>query len=145
MPCCPFLIPPLLLKYMILLIDFLKNPLTLFPTFILSLIKTLFSSATFIKHFLLHQLSIYNKNSKETKKHPREVFYKKEVLKHFAKFTRKHLCRSLFFIKVTGVSLLKKRLRHRCFPATFLKFLRISFSQDTSGRLLLKIFFCDAT
>ena len=34
------------------------------------------------------------------KKHPPEVFYKKGVLKNFAKFTGKHLCESLFFNKV---------------------------------------------
>ena len=32
-----------------------------------------------------------------TQKQPPEVFYKKGVLKNFAKFTAKHLCRSLFF------------------------------------------------
>ena len=30
-------------------------------------------------------------------KQPPEVFYKKDVLENFAKFTEKHLCRSLFF------------------------------------------------
>ena len=47
------------------------------------------------------------------------MFCKKDVPKTFAKFTGKHLCRSLFFDKVAGVcsvTLLKKRLRHRCFP-----------------------------
>ena len=34
-----------------------------------------------------------------------EVFYKKGVLIIFAKFTGKHLCQSLFFNKVAGVSL----------------------------------------
>ena len=31
-----------------------------------------------------------------------EVFYKKGVLRNFAKFTGKHLCQSLFFNKVAG-------------------------------------------
>ena len=35
-------------------------------------------------------------------------------------------------------TLLKKRLWHRCFPVNFAKFLRRPFSQNTSGRLLLK-------
>ena len=35
------------------------------------------------------------------------------------------------------VSLLKKRLWHRCPPANFAKFLRATFLQNTSGRLLL--------
>ena len=33
-------------------------------------------------------------------KQPPEVFYKKGVLRNFAKFTGKHLCHSLFFNKV---------------------------------------------
>ena len=37
--------------------------------------------------------------------------------------------------------LLKKTLRHRCFPVNFAKFLRPSFLQNTSGWLLLDISF----
>ena len=47
---------------------------------------------------------------------------------------------SLFFNKVTGLrpaTLLKKRLWHRCFPVSFVKFLRKLFLHSTSGRLLL--------
>ena len=56
-----------------------------------------------------------------------EVFCEKGVLKHFAKFPRKHLCHSLFFNKVAGL------LWHRGFPVNFVKFLRTPFSQNTSG------------
>ena len=52
-----------------------------------------------------------------------EVFCKKGVLKNFTKFTGKHLCKSPFF----NITLLKKRLWHRCFPVNFVKFLRTSF------------------
>ena len=41
-----------------------------------------------------------------------EVFFKKDVLENFAKFTGKYLCLSLFFNKVAGLrpaTLLKKR------------------------------------
>ena len=38
-----------------------------------------------------------------------------------------------------GCFSIKKRLWHRCFHMNFAKFLRISFLQDTSGRLLLMI------
>ena len=65
---------------------------------------------------------------------------KQYVLRNFAKLTGKHLCQSLFFNKVAGLrpaTLLKKRLLHRCFPVNFAKFLKIPFSQKTSGRLLL--------
>ena len=40
------------------------------------------------------------------------MFYKKGVLKYFAKFTEKQLCQSLFFKNVAGLmpaALLKKR------------------------------------
>ena len=36
------------------------------------------------------------------KKQPPEVFYKKGVLRNFAKLTVKYLCQSLFFNKVAG-------------------------------------------
>ena len=49
-----------------------------------------------------------------------EVFWKKGVLRNFAKFTGKHLCQSLFFNKVAG-------LRPGCFPVNFTKFLRTPF------------------
>ena len=55
---------------------------------------------------------------------------KKGVPKNFAKFTGKHLIRSLFLNKVAGLSqatLLKERLRHRSSPVNFAKFLRTSF------------------
>ena len=59
-----------------------------------------------------------------------EVFYKKDVLRNFAKFTGKHLCRTLFFNKVAGLrptTLFKKSLWHRCFPVDFAKSLRAPF------------------
>ena len=65
-----------------------------------------------------------------------EVFYKKGVLRNFAKFTGKHLYASLFFNKVAGlrpVTLLKERVWHRCFPVNFAKFLEHLFLQNTSG------------
>ena len=59
-----------------------------------------------------------------------EVFLKKDVLRNFAKFTRKHVRQSLFFNTVAGLrpaTLLKKRIWHRCFPVNFAKFLRKPF------------------
>ena len=46
----------------------------------------------------------------------------KAVLKHFAIFTRYHLCWSLPLIRF-----IKKKLQHRCFPVNFARFLRASF------------------
>ena len=63
------------------------------------------------------------------------VFCKTGALKNFAKFTGKHLCQSLFFNKVPGLTpltFLKKRLWHRCFPVSFANFLRIPFLYRTA-------------
>ena len=60
------------------------------------------------------------------------MFYKKGVLRNFAKFTGKYLCRSPFFNKVTCLrpaTLLKKRFWHRCFPVWLL--LEIHFVPKT--------------
>ena len=70
-----------------------------------------------------------------------EMFCRKGVLRNFAKFTRKRLCQSLFFRKVTGLrpaTLLKKRLWHRSFPVNFTKFLKIPFSTEHLRWLLYK-------
>ena len=73
----------------------------------------------------------------------REVFCKKVALRNFAKFTGKHLCHSLFFNKVAGLTpatLLKKRLWLRCFPVNFAKFLRMRtpfFTEYLRSLLLL--------
>ena len=58
------------------------------------------------------------------------MFSKKGVLRNFAKFTGKYLCKNLFFNNVAGSGLLrsiKKILWHRHFPVSFEKFLRRSF------------------
>ena len=71
---------------------------------------------------------------------PEVLCYLKGVLWNFSKLVGKHLCQSLFFSKVACLrpaTLLKKRLRHSCFPVNFAKFLRIPFLQNTSRRLLL--------
>ena len=65
-----------------------------------------------------------------------EVFCKTGVLRNFAKFTIKHLPQSLFSNKVAGwdCNFIKKKLRHRCFPVNFAKFLRkLFFSENISG------------
>ena len=51
-----------------------------------------------------------------------KVFYRKCVLRNFAKFTGKHLCQSLFFNKVAG-----NRPVPECFPMNFSKFLKAPF------------------
>ena len=68
-----------------------------------------------------------------------EVFYKKNVLRNFAKFTGKHLRQSLYFNKVAGrlPTLFKKWLWHRCFPVHFAKFLATPFFIEQLRWLLL--------
>ena len=54
------------------------------------------------------------------------------VLINFVSFTRKYLCWSLFFNKVTGLNVcnsIKKRLQHSCFSVKFANFLRTLFLQ----------------
>ena len=58
------------------------------------------------------------------------------VLRNFTKFSGKHLCQGL---QSCSATLLKKGLWYLCFPVNFPKFLRTSFLQNTSGRLLLII------
>ena len=67
----------------------------------------------------------------------RRCSIKKGVLRNFTKLTRRHLCWSLFLIKLQALTLLKKRL-----AVNFVKFLRIPFLQNTSGRLLLALTTC---
>ena len=61
------------------------------------------------------------------------------MLTKFATFTGKHLCQSLVFNKVEKSLFFKNRPWHRYLPVNFAKFLRTSFLQNTSGRLLLNI------
>ena len=61
---------------------------------------------------------------------------KKGVLRNFTEFTGKHLCQGLFFNKVAR---LKKETLAQMFSVNFMKFLRTTFLQNTSGRLLLTI------
>ena len=94
---------------------------------------------SFTGKFLLNRNN-YSSHNQKCQKEPPEVFYKRSVLKNFAKFTGKYLCQSLFFNKVAGLrpaTLLKKRLWHRCFPVNFAKFLGTPFLQNTSGQMLL--------
>ena len=62
---------------------------------------------------------------------------RKGVVRDFAKFTGKHLCQVLLFNKVASPEPATLLKNHRRFPVNFAKFLRRSFSQNTSGQLLL--------
>ena len=71
-------------------------------------------------------------------KQPPEVFYKKGVLKNIAKFTGKHLCQSLFLIRLQAF--MKKEALAQVFSCGFCKISkRTPFSQNISVRLLLSV------
>ena len=79
---------------------------------------------------------IRDQRSKNYRSSHQSCSMKKDVLRNFTKFTGKHLCQSLFFNKVVGlrpVTLLKKRLWHRCFLVNFVKFLRHRFYRTPLG------------
>ena len=65
---------------------------------------------------------------------------KKGVLRNFAKFTGKHLCQSVFFNKVAvaACNFIKKETQAPVFSCEFCEISKNTFSQNTSGRLLLK-------
>ena len=66
----------------------------------------------------------------------RRCSVRKGIFRNFTEF-RTPVPESLFFFMAQPATLLKKRLWHRCFPVSFAKFLRTTFLQSTSGRLVL--------
>ena len=70
----------------------------------------------------------------------RRYYIKKMFLKTSQNFTGKHLCRSLFFNKFAGpTTLLKMRLRYKCFPVNFENVFRTISLQNTFEQLFLGI------
>ena len=61
------------------------------------------------------------------------------VLKYFVIFTKKHLCWSIFQIKLQACRVIGKRLQHWCFPLHVKKFLRTPILKNIRERLLLII------
>ena len=63
-----------------------------------------------------------------------EVFYKKGVLRNFAKFTRKHLRQSLFLIKLQAeaCNFIKKETLTQVFSCKFCKISKTTFSYRTA-------------
>ena len=77
---------------------------------------------------------------KKVQKQPPQEFYKKDIFEHFAKFTGKHLCQSLFFkrLQAWGLQFYQKRNSDSgLFPVNFAKFSKTTFLKKTSERLLL--------
>ena len=64
-----------------------------------------------------------------------QIFLKIGVLKNFANFTEKHLCSSLFLIKLQAL----RRESNTCFPVKFARFLRAPFFRENLLWLLLNV------
>ena len=64
------------------------------------------------------------------------MFFKIGILKNFTNFTGKHLCWSLFFIKL-ACNFIKKRLQHRRFPVKSANFFRTAIFTEHLRWLLL--------
>ena len=67
----------------------------MFPVFIISMFAIRRLLGQQFEHYT-HKLSIINRSSRP------EVFYKKDVLRNFAKFTGKQMRQSQFFNKISG-------------------------------------------
>ena len=76
------------------------------------------------------QKNQWSKTVLKIQKQPPKVPYKKDVFKNFAKFTGKHLCRSLFSNKVASLrlqTLLNRWYRRPCFSREFFKIVKNMF------------------
>ena len=60
-----------------------------------------------------------------------KLVFKIDVLENFANFTEKHLCWSLFLIKLETCNFTRKRIQLSCFPVKFAKFLITTFFHRT--------------
>ena len=82
----------------------------------------------------INLVTLSKSNLKQRNTLQKQMFYKKGVLKDFAKF-KWNTCARVFFNKV----FLKQRLWHRCFPVNFAQLFRAPIWKKTSGRLLLAL------
>ena len=64
------------------------------------------------------------------------MFWKKVVLKNFAKFTGQHRCPSLFFNKVAGLWLLLLNSFHVSFQYRLFKFMAAEFNNNWSWSII---------
>ena len=118
--------------------------LVTFTEYILNGKLHLFCSENFYKHLFYRTLpDDYQKQPfvdvLQTRCSCPEVFCKKGGCRNFAKFIGKQLYQSLLFNKLQAwqaCNFIKTEIWHRCFPVYFAKFLRTTFLQNTSGRLL---------
>ena len=98
--------------------------------FLCSLLCYLFMSENF-------QINIKGKTLRSSRS---QMFYKIPVLKHFAALSRKHLCWSLFLIKLQAWSkFLKKTFQYRIFRMNIAKFSRTPISKNICKRMRIRL------
>ena len=101
--------------------------------------KNIFSANNvyFVKNIFFQKKNFFfNLVLQQMNNHTRMCSIIKDVPKTFHKIHRKTPLKYPLFNK-SIFNLLKRRPWRRCFPVNFVKFLRIPFLQNTSGRLLL--------
>ena len=69
------------------------------------------------------KLSVPDNSSQRSRSGRPEVFCKKSISRNFAKYKEK-TCTKVSLLIELQATLLKQRLRYRCFPVDFAKFLR---------------------
>ena len=66
---------------------------------------------------------------------------RKSLFRNLAKFTGKHLSQSFFFVRLQDCNFVKKDTLAQVFSWEFYEILKNTFLQNSSGRLLVNIFF----
>ena len=90
-------------------------------------------------YLLKSELAVNNFTMDVTmQKQPFADVLQNRCLRNFTMLRGKHLCLSLFLIKLQTWS-----LQHRCFPVNIVKFLRTVFLQNTSGGCFWLWIFCE--
>ena len=102
-----------------------------------AILKTGFSICMFLQNRFMEERSIPDK----LRSSRLQMFFKIGVLETFTDFTGKHLCWSLFLIKLQAYAcnFIKRRIQNKCFPVKFAKFLKTPFLQNSSGSCFHKL------
>ena len=92
-----------------------------------------YKNSSFSKHQQIYKNEFENLEPSKYRSCHQRCSITKVFFEISQKFTGKHLCQSLLFNQVV----IKKETLAQAFSVNFAKFLRIPFSQNTAGRLLL--------
>ena len=98
------------------------------------------SLLSFFSHLVLNPLGILLR-------YPEAVVRKcsvKRVFLNISQNSEENNCVGVSFSKNCRPIIAEKRLPHMCFPIKFMKFLRLSFLKNISGRLILGMMFFQA-